>query len=178
MTTAARPTWEPARGGGMKGETDLGKLSKQISTRDLPTQMTLKYRQDGQGNRQTINVLEIQFIFKEMKQNTKTWKFMITKKILNHVKEKPVKNEIKKNIIKHLEGKWSMDRHACLPIGPNWSEKFVWYCSGPRLPNFSRTEPLGPGSVGFGSVDSWPLSVIQFCGVDYIRGDNSRWRIE
>ena len=50
MTTAARPTWEPARGGGMKGETDLGKLSKQISTRDLPTQMTLKYRQDGQGN--------------------------------------------------------------------------------------------------------------------------------
>ena len=49
MTTAARPTWEPARGGGMKGETDLGKLSKQISTRDLPTQMTLKYRQDGQG---------------------------------------------------------------------------------------------------------------------------------
>ena len=50
MTTAARPTWEPARGGGMKGETDLGKLSKQISTRDLPTQMTLKYRQDGQGS--------------------------------------------------------------------------------------------------------------------------------
>jgi len=49
MTTAARPTFETARGGGMKGETDLGKLSKQISTRDLPTQMTLKYRQDGQG---------------------------------------------------------------------------------------------------------------------------------
>ena len=65
MTTAARPTWEPARGGGMKGETDLGKLSKQISTRDLPTQMTLKYRQDGQGNRQTINVLEIQFILRK-----------------------------------------------------------------------------------------------------------------
>lgn len=33
----------------MKGETDLGKLSKQICTRDLPSQMTLKYRQDGQG---------------------------------------------------------------------------------------------------------------------------------
>ena len=65
MTTAARPTWEPARGGGMKGETDLGKLSKQISTRDLPTQMILKYRQDGQGNRQTINVLEIQLILRK-----------------------------------------------------------------------------------------------------------------
>ena len=56
MTTAARPTWEPARGGGMKGETDLGKLSKQISTRDLPTQMTLKYRQDGQGNSVTLMI--------------------------------------------------------------------------------------------------------------------------
>ena len=57
-----------------------------------------------------------------MKQNTKTWKFTITKKISNHVKEKLVKNEIKKNIIKHLEGKWPTDRHAWLPIGPNWSK--------------------------------------------------------
>ena len=48
MTTAARPTWEPARGGNMKGETDLGKLSKQVCTRDLPSQMTLKYREAGQ----------------------------------------------------------------------------------------------------------------------------------
>lgn len=50
MTTAARPTWEPARGGNMKGETDLGKLSKQVCTRDMPSQMTLKYRQEGQGH--------------------------------------------------------------------------------------------------------------------------------
>lgn len=49
MTTAARPTWEPARGGNMKGETDLGKLSRQVCTRDMPSQMTMKYRQDGQG---------------------------------------------------------------------------------------------------------------------------------
>ena len=55
MTTAARPTWEPARGGGMRGETDLGKLSQQISTRDLPTQMNLKYRQDGQGNKKLLH---------------------------------------------------------------------------------------------------------------------------
>ena len=53
-----------------------------------------------------------------MKQNTKTWKFTITKKISNHVKEKLVKNEIKKNIIKHLGGKWSTDR-VLLPIGPH-----------------------------------------------------------
>ena len=48
MTTAARPTFEPAKGGMMKGETDLGQLSKQVSTRDMPSQMTLKYRGDGQ----------------------------------------------------------------------------------------------------------------------------------
>ena len=40
-----------------------------------------------------------------MKPNTKTWKFTITKKILKHAKEKPVKNEIKKNIIRLLGGK-------------------------------------------------------------------------
>lgn len=50
MTTAARPTFEPAKGGNMRGETDLGQLSKQVSTRDMPSQMTLKYRQEGQGN--------------------------------------------------------------------------------------------------------------------------------
>ena len=110
MTTAARPTWEPARGGGMKGETDLGKLSKQISTRDLPTQMTLKYRQDGQGilfSEAIIDFFISVFIKKlqEMKPNTKTWKFTITKKILKHVKEKLVKNETKKNIIRLLGGK-------------------------------------------------------------------------
>ena len=78
MTTAARPTWEPARGGGMKGETDLGKLSKQISTRDLPTQMTLKYRQDGQGILFSEAIIVFFFIsvfiknLQEMKPNTKT----------------------------------------------------------------------------------------------------------
>ena len=58
MTTAARPTWEPARGGNMKGETDLGQLSKQVSTRDLPTQVTLKYRQDGQGKEDEYEMLK------------------------------------------------------------------------------------------------------------------------
>merc|ERR1712134_136343 len=38
---------------------DLGKLSKQISTRDLPTQMTLKYRQDGQGNEAEYEDLKV-----------------------------------------------------------------------------------------------------------------------
>lgn len=44
MTTAARPTWETARGGRGKGEGDLGALSKQYSSRDLPSHTKLKYR--------------------------------------------------------------------------------------------------------------------------------------
>ena len=44
MTTAARPTFEPARGGTGKGENDLSALSKQYSSRDLPGHTKLKYR--------------------------------------------------------------------------------------------------------------------------------------
>lgn len=49
MTTAAKPTWAPARGGSMKGEGGLGNLSKQYSSRDLVAQTKLKLRQPGQG---------------------------------------------------------------------------------------------------------------------------------
>lgn len=49
MTTAARPTFEPARGGRGKGEGDLSALSKQYSSRDLPSHTKLKYREDGQN---------------------------------------------------------------------------------------------------------------------------------
>jgi len=49
MTTAARPTFEPARGGSGRGEKDLSALSKQYSSRDLPGHTKLKYREHGQG---------------------------------------------------------------------------------------------------------------------------------
>jgi len=49
MTTAARPTFEPARGGTGKGEGDLSALSKQYSSRDLPAHTELKYRKKGQN---------------------------------------------------------------------------------------------------------------------------------
>ncbi|XP_074657643.1 spliceosome-associated protein CWC15 homolog [Tubulanus polymorphus] len=48
MTTAARPTFEPARGGSGRGENDLSAISKQYSSRDLPSHTKLKYRQEGQ----------------------------------------------------------------------------------------------------------------------------------
>ena len=44
MTTAARPTFDTARGGTGKGENDLSALSKQYSSRDLPSHTRLKYR--------------------------------------------------------------------------------------------------------------------------------------
>ncbi|XP_035693358.1 spliceosome-associated protein CWC15 homolog [Branchiostoma floridae] len=54
MTTAARPTWDPARGGTGKGEGDLSKLSKQYSSRDLPAHTKLKYRQPGQDTSEEV----------------------------------------------------------------------------------------------------------------------------
>jgi len=49
MTTAARPTFEPARGGSSRGEKDLSAISKQYSSRDLPAHQKLKQREPGQG---------------------------------------------------------------------------------------------------------------------------------
>ena len=49
MTTAGRPTFDPARGGSQRGEKSLSALSKQYSSRDLPGHTKLKYRQAGQG---------------------------------------------------------------------------------------------------------------------------------
>ncbi|XP_070537744.1 spliceosome-associated protein CWC15 homolog [Ptychodera flava] len=54
MTTAARPTFEPARGGRGKGEGDLSALSKQYSSRDLPSHTKLKYRQTGQNTQDDL----------------------------------------------------------------------------------------------------------------------------
>lgn len=54
MTTAARPTFEPARGGGGRGEKDLSALSKQYSSRDLPGHTKLKYRQTGQNTSEEL----------------------------------------------------------------------------------------------------------------------------
>merc|ERR1712115_676231 len=45
MTTAARPTFDTARGGSGQRERDLSALSKQYSSRDLPSHTSLKYRE-------------------------------------------------------------------------------------------------------------------------------------
>ena len=49
MTTAARPTWDTAKGGTSTRERDLSSMSKQYSSRDLPSHTRLKTRESGQG---------------------------------------------------------------------------------------------------------------------------------
>ncbi|XP_015607276.1 protein CWC15 homolog B [Cephus cinctus] len=65
MTTAARPTFEPARGGQGRGEKDLSAISKQYSSRDLPSHTKLKYREHGQG---TIEELRNRDFRKELEE--------------------------------------------------------------------------------------------------------------
>lgn len=55
MTTAARPTFNPAKGGSGVREKNLGKLSQQTSSRDLPAHLTLKERIPGQDTIDEIN---------------------------------------------------------------------------------------------------------------------------
>lgn len=54
MTTAARPTFEPAKGGMGRGERDLSALSKQYSARDLASHTRLKYREHGQSTTEEL----------------------------------------------------------------------------------------------------------------------------
>ncbi|KAF7281355.1 spliceosome-associated protein CWC15 [Rhynchophorus ferrugineus] len=54
MTTAARPTFEPARGGSGRNEKDLSAISRQYSSRDLPGHTKLKYREHGQGTQDEV----------------------------------------------------------------------------------------------------------------------------
>uniref|UniRef100_A0A1I7Y0U0 CWC15 protein n=1 Tax=Steinernema glaseri TaxID=37863 RepID=A0A1I7Y0U0_9BILA len=59
MTTAHRPTFDTARGGSGRAEGDLSKLSQQYSSKDMPSHMTLKYRQKGQGTAEDIRVRDL-----------------------------------------------------------------------------------------------------------------------
>ncbi|XP_012225127.1 protein CWC15 homolog [Linepithema humile] len=71
MTTAARPTFEPARGGQGRGEKDLSAISKQYSSRDLPSHTKLKYREHGQG---TVEELRNRDFRKELEERERVEK--------------------------------------------------------------------------------------------------------
>ncbi|GMP64958.1 hypothetical protein CsSME_00025968 [Camellia sinensis var. sinensis] len=48
MTTAARPTWAPAKGGNEQGGTRIFGPSQKYSSRDIASHTTLKPRKEGQ----------------------------------------------------------------------------------------------------------------------------------
>ena len=71
MTTAARPTFDPARGGSGKGENDLSALSKQYSSRDLPSHTKLKYRQHGQGTTDEVRSRDLKHSLEQREQESR-----------------------------------------------------------------------------------------------------------
>uniref|UniRef100_A0A0N4Z6V1 Spliceosome-associated protein CWC15 homolog n=1 Tax=Parastrongyloides trichosuri TaxID=131310 RepID=A0A0N4Z6V1_PARTI len=60
MTTAHRPTFDPARGGTGRGESDYGKLTQQFSSKDMPSHTTLKYRHDQQKPNDKLSKKDLQ----------------------------------------------------------------------------------------------------------------------
>ncbi|KAF1742389.1 hypothetical protein MXB_5612 [Myxobolus squamalis] len=54
MTTAGKPTFDPARGGSGKNEKPYNILSKQFSSRDLPGQLEVKTRLLGQDSKEEL----------------------------------------------------------------------------------------------------------------------------
>ncbi|GFN96130.1 protein cwc15 homolog [Plakobranchus ocellatus] len=71
MTTAARPTWETAKGGRGKGEGDLSALSKQYSSRDLPSHTKSKYRQEGQNTQEELRGRDFRRDLEERERNVR-----------------------------------------------------------------------------------------------------------
>ncbi|CAI6346227.1 unnamed protein product [Macrosiphum euphorbiae] len=72
MTTAARPTFEPARGGQGRGENDLSALSVQYSSRDLPSHTKLKYREPGQGTTEELQKQDFAKVLEEKEKSVVT----------------------------------------------------------------------------------------------------------
>ncbi|KAL0443250.1 UNVERIFIED_CONTAM: protein CWC15 [Sesamum latifolium] len=52
MTTAARPTWAPAKGGNEQGGTRIFGPSQKYSSRDIASHTTLKPRKEGQDTQE------------------------------------------------------------------------------------------------------------------------------
>ncbi|XP_019170786.1 PREDICTED: protein CWC15 homolog A-like [Ipomoea nil] len=65
MTTAARPTWAPAKGGSEQGGTRIFGPSQKYSSRDIASHTTLKPRREGQD---TQDELQKRNLRKELEQ--------------------------------------------------------------------------------------------------------------
>ncbi|KAL1226721.1 hypothetical protein TSPI_05703 [Trichinella spiralis] len=70
MTTAHRATFVPAHGGTGKNEGDLSKLSKQYSSRDMPSHTKIKYRQHSQGHADELRNRDFRRELEDRERNT------------------------------------------------------------------------------------------------------------
>ncbi|KAK9921717.1 hypothetical protein M0R45_030216 [Rubus argutus] len=60
MTTAARPTWAPAKGGNEQGGTRIFGPSQKYSSRDIASHTTLKPRKEGQDTQEELQKRNLQ----------------------------------------------------------------------------------------------------------------------
>jgi len=58
MTTAHRPTYHPSRGGNIQDGNKLYAHTLQFSSKDLPSNLTLKRRRNGQGTQNEIRRID------------------------------------------------------------------------------------------------------------------------
>ncbi|GBP90488.1 Protein CWC15 homolog A [Eumeta japonica] len=91
MTTAARPTFDPARGGQGRGEKDLSAISRQYSSRDLPGHTKLKYREQGQG---TTDELRVRDFRKELDDREKDSKAPAARRQTEPVAKRPKLDQV------------------------------------------------------------------------------------
>ncbi|XWS11390.1 hypothetical protein CRYUN_Cryun38cG0079800 [Craigia yunnanensis] len=68
MTTAARPTWQPAKGGNEQGGTRIFGPSQKYSSRDLAAHTTLKPRKDGQDTQDELQKRNLRDELEEREQ--------------------------------------------------------------------------------------------------------------
>lgn len=86
MTTAARPTFDPAKGGRGTKENSLTKLTQQLSSKDLPAHLNLKERLQGQD---APNELEERDFKAELEERERIAQIDKSKNTNNHYKFVP-----------------------------------------------------------------------------------------
>lgn len=74
MTTAHRPTYNPARGSSYQGGNKLYMPSLQYSSKDLPGNLTLKQRKLGQGHQKDVNKIDFKKNLLERENRAKSGK--------------------------------------------------------------------------------------------------------
>ena len=99
MTTAHRPTWNPRKGNG----DNLDNPSLQFSARDLPSNTKIKYRMNGQGNKDDIDKINLkQELYKRERDhliNSNLIKEDFGNEILENVKKRKLNDDNENNSI-------------------------------------------------------------------------------